>query len=177
VSSRAVCDAGPLIHLGELDRLDLFRTFEQLYVPKTVQRELEDGGLPAGFEELEYRLVGADSTTTESPDLDSGEAAALALAAEREAILLTDDLEARERATESGVAVHGSIGIIVRGYARGRLDRTEATTLIRQLQLETSLRVRGRHRARYRPPRGLVGGPIGETAVPELQSQRAVVGV
>lgn len=54
-------------------------------------------------------------------------------------MLLTDDLDARERATERGVEVHGSVGVIVLGYARGELDRDEAASLMRALQRETSL--------------------------------------
>lgn len=72
-------------------------------------------------------------------DLDPGESAALTLAMRRDAVLLTDDLEARERADERGVEVHGSIGIIALGYARGRLDREDAASLMRSLQRETSL--------------------------------------
>ena len=38
-----------------------------------------------------------------------------------------------------GVEVHGSIGVIALGYARGLLDREEAASLMRALQRETSL--------------------------------------
>lgn len=37
------------------------------------------------------------------------------------------------------VEVHGSIGIIARGYAENRLDQEAAATLMRTLQHETSL--------------------------------------
>lgn len=38
-----------------------------------------------------------------------------------------------------GLEVHGSIGVIALGHARGFLNRDEAATLMRELQRETSL--------------------------------------
>jgi predicted nucleic acid-binding protein len=54
-------------------------------------------------------------------------------------VLLTDDLAAREAASDAGVEVHGSIGVIAFGYGRGLLDRHEAASRMRALQRETSL--------------------------------------
>ena len=54
-------------------------------------------------------------------------------------ILLTDDLAARKVASDAGVEVHGSLGVIVLGYGRGLLDRGEAASRMRALQRETSL--------------------------------------
>ena len=42
----AVSDAGPIIHLAEIDSLDLFAAFDTLLVPETVYREIEVGGIP-----------------------------------------------------------------------------------------------------------------------------------
>ena len=36
----AVCDTGPIIHLDELDSLDLISDFHSLTIPKTVQKEI-----------------------------------------------------------------------------------------------------------------------------------------
>ena len=52
---------------------------------------------------------------------------------------LTDDLAAREAASDADVGVHGSIGVIALGYGRGLLDRDEAASRMRALQRETSL--------------------------------------
>lgn len=67
------------------------------------------------------------------------ETAGIAVSREQNAVLLTDDLAARDRATGQGIEVHGSIGIVELGYASGRLDRDEAASRMRRLQSESSL--------------------------------------
>jgi predicted nucleic acid-binding protein len=139
VTLAAVSDAGPLIHLAEIDSLELFSTFDTLLVPETVYKEVDAGGVPDGLADLSYELVEADESRVGSEELDAGERAAIAVAEERGVVLLTDDLAAREAAFDAGVEVHGSIGVIVLGYGRGLLDRDEAASRMRALQRETSL--------------------------------------
>ncbi|MFB6147079.1 MAG: nucleic acid-binding protein [Halobacteriaceae archaeon] len=135
----AVSDAGPLIHLAEIDSLELLATFDTLLVPETVYEEIDAGGVPEGLADLSYDLVEADGSRVGTEELDAGERAAIAVAEERGIVLLTDDLAAREAASDAGVEVRGSIGIISLGYGRGLLDRDEAASLMRALQRETSL--------------------------------------
>ena len=135
----AVVDTGPLIHLVEVDALSLLSIVDDLLIPKTVHDELDVGGVPNELGDLAYALVDVTLDERENDRLDPGETAALAVAAERNAVLLTDDLAARETAAEAGVEVHGSIGVIALGHARGRLDHDEAAALMRVLQRETSL--------------------------------------
>ena len=135
----AVSDAGPLIHLAEIGSLTLLSAFDRLYVPKTVYEELERGGAPAGLTDVRYELVEADAGQDNADELHAGESSALAVAKERDAVLLTDDLAARESASADGIEVHGSVGIIALGYARGLIDRDEAASKMRDLQRETSL--------------------------------------
>lgn len=135
----AVTDAGPLIHLAEVDSLDLLLAFDELYVPETVLAEVRDGGVPSELSELSHELVVSEGSPGEALELDAGEHAALTIAESRETILLTDDLAAREAANERGVEVHGCIGVIVLGYARDRVTRDEAASLMYALQRETSL--------------------------------------
>ena len=135
----AVSDAGPLIHLAEIDSLELFSTFDTLLVPETVYEEVEAGGVPDSLPDLSYELVESDESRVGAEVLDAGERAAIAVAEERGIVLLTDDLAARRTASDAGVEVHGSIGVIALGYGRGLLDRDEAASLMRALQRETSL--------------------------------------
>jgi len=139
VTLAAVSDAGPLIHLAEIDSLDLFATFDTLLVPETVYREIEAGGVPDGLSEVTYELVEADETHVGTDELDAGERAAIAVAKKRRIVLLTDDLSARAAASDAGVEVHGSLGIIALGHGREVLDRDEAASQMRTLQRETSL--------------------------------------
>jgi len=139
VTLAAVSDAGPLIHLAEIDSLELLATFNTLLVPETVYEELEAGDVPDELSALPFELVKADENGVESEELDAGERAALAVALRRELVLLTDDLAARKTASDAGVEVHGSIGIIALGYGRGLIDRGQAASLMHALQRETSL--------------------------------------
>jgi predicted nucleic acid-binding protein len=135
----AVSDTGPLIHLGEIRSLELLDAFDRLYVPETVYDELERGGVPDDLEKLSFDRLEPDELQPETTELDPGERAALAMANEREAVLLTDDLAARDAAVEHSIDVHGSLGVIAIAYAHGLVDRDEAATLMRALQRETSL--------------------------------------
>jgi predicted nucleic acid-binding protein len=139
VTLAAVTDTGPLIHLAEIDSLDLLSILEELYVPETVYDELEAGGVPDGLSDLQYTRVSTEGEGVGDERLDPGERTALAVANERDITLLTDDLAARETAAELGIDVHGSIGIIALGHARGHIDRPTAATRMRELQRETSL--------------------------------------
>ena len=135
----AVSDAGPLIHLAEIDSLELLSTFDTLLVPEAVYKELEAGGVPEGLTDLSYERVETDESRVGTEELDAGERAAIAVAVERGVVLLTDDLAARKAASDAGVEVHGSIGVVALGYGRGSLDRDEAASRMRALQRETSL--------------------------------------
>lgn len=135
----AVSDAGPLIHLAEIDSLELLATFDTLLVPETVYDEVDAGGVPDGLADLSYELVEGDESRAETEELDAGERAAVTVAEEREVVLLTDDLAARKVATDADIDVRGSIGVIALGYGRGIFDRDEAATRMRALQRETSL--------------------------------------
>jgi predicted nucleic acid-binding protein len=139
VTLASVSDAGPLIHLAEIDSLELLSMFDTLLVPETVYEEVEVGGVPDGLSDLSYKLVEADERQVEAEELDAGERAAITVAKERGVSLLTDDLAAREAASDANVEVHGSIGVIALGYGRGLLDRDEAASRMRVLQRETSL--------------------------------------
>lgn len=134
----AVADTGPLIHLDEVDALQLLSVVDELLIPQTVYEELKTGTVPSALSTIEYELVEAE-ITERTADLDPGETAALAVASERSAVLLTDDLAARDAAEDIDVEVHGSIGIIVLGYTRGKLTKSKAAELMRALQTETSL--------------------------------------
>jgi predicted nucleic acid-binding protein len=139
VTFAAVSDAGPLIHLAEIESLELLATFDTLLVPETVYEEVDAGGVPNRLADLSYELVEADGSRGGAEELDAGERAAIAVAEERGVVLLTDDLAAREAASDAGVEVRGSIGVIALGYGRGSLDRDEAASRMRALQRETSL--------------------------------------
>lgn len=135
----AVADAGPLIHLAEIDSLELLDAFDTLLVPEAVHGEVEAGGVPDGLVDRSIELVAAETLDGTPSELDAGEGAALSVADDHDAILLTDDLAARDAAADAGVEAHGSIGVVALGCSRGLLTESEAEARMRALQRETSL--------------------------------------
>jgi predicted nucleic acid-binding protein len=133
-----VADAGPLIHLDQADALSLLELTGEVLVPKTVLDELEGG--PTDVSELEFPVEQVDPDTGSAyPHLDPGETAALLICIDRDAILLTDDMDARTTATEAGIEVHGSVGVVLYGYSQGALSQNTAKRTLRELKRDTSL--------------------------------------
>ena len=73
------------------------------------------------------------------PHLDPGETAALVLCTERDAVLLTDDLDARNTAKEEEIEVHGSVGVVLYGYSQRALSEAATKRVLRELEQETNL--------------------------------------
>jgi predicted nucleic acid-binding protein len=135
-----VVDAGPIIHLDQIDSLQLLSVFDSVVVPETVYKELSAGEIPENLGNLEYEIRTAEGDTVYE-GLDKGETAALQLAeiSEADPVFLTDDLDAREQSNQLDIEVHGSIGIIVLNFSQGDLKFDEAVSLMRRLQEETQL--------------------------------------
>jgi predicted nucleic acid-binding protein len=122
-SIKVVCDAGPLIHLDELNCLELFADFEEIVLPLVVEREILDHRPSALLDKdlniyrsLERIAIGEELLTLcQIFSLDAGEIEALALMERNpQHILLTDDAAARLVAEKMKFRVHGTIGVLIR---------------------------------------------------------------
>lgn len=144
-----VCDAGPLIHLDELDSLDLLGDFPEVLVPEAVWREVLRHR-PSALEKKTAVLVriapSREQTTPllrglfETMSLHHGEQEALALATKYEdALLLTDDTAARLAAGVLGLGVHGTIGILIRSIRRAQRTRGQVLDLLRAIPTKSTL--------------------------------------
>jgi predicted nucleic acid-binding protein len=133
----AVLDAGPLIHLAELDALDVLRDFT-LYVPDAVWEEV-DRHQPnllstAGFKIT--RVITPEpsaelQTIAQALALDRGELEALALLETMpHAMFLTDDAAARLAAEEHSYHVHGTLGLLIRRVRRRHRSPGEILKLL-----------------------------------------------
>jgi predicted nucleic acid-binding protein len=60
--------------------------------------------------------------------LDAGERSALALALLREAVVLVDERRGRACAAELGLAVLGTLGLLIRAHERGLIGRVRPLT-------------------------------------------------
>lgn len=123
-----VSDAGPLIALGRLDLLHLRSDlFAQVQVPQAVRDEcmarlqnLDASRIQSALDKQWLTLCTA--TPIAIPGLDFGECAAIARALEIEAGLLVDDRAARQHASTLGLAVIGTLGILVLAKRAGHVD-------------------------------------------------------
>src|SRR5437016_5938685 len=140
-----VCDAGPLIHLDELGCLDLLSDFSPLMAPIEVwdevvrhRRQLSAetiGGL--SIVHLAHRAPSVRlKSLIDALGLHAGERAALMLCERDNArLLLCDDAAARLAAESLCIAVHGTIGVLVRSIRRGLQTQDAVLTILEQLPI------------------------------------------
>lgn len=129
---RAVSNAGPLIHLSWLGRLDLLHElFAEILVPTGVRDEVLRAGpeipgvaairdaFAAGWLTVQP-VVDTTAVLALTTELDRGESEAIVLMREAAAdVLLLDERRARARATQEGLPITGTIGILRLARDRG----------------------------------------------------------
>lgn len=147
--TEAVPDSGPVIHLAELDALDVLQDFTLRIVP-AVRDEIQLHS-PNALQSPHLHLV-----QTPEPDfsnelqslvqafaLDRGEADSLALLEKYpEAWFLTDDAAARLAGEHRGHHVHGTIGLLLRSVRLGFRTEQQVLTLLRSLPQKSTLHLR-----------------------------------
>ena len=147
-----VCDAGPLIHLDELDCLDLLGDFAEVLVPEAVWHEVLRHRPSALDKNVAVLVRVAPSREPTAPllrgifetmSLHRGEQEALALATKHEdALLLTDDTAARLAAGVLGVGVHGTIGVLIRSIRRAQRTKKQVLDLLRAIPANSTLHIK-----------------------------------
>lgn len=139
-----VADTGPLIALALVDLLPLLPTlFSAVYVPETVLREatrdISRPGAQAIQTVIEKGLIIVQSVTLSKnlqdliDVLDQGEAEALSLAQELNAMLLIDERRGRKVALKHGIAITGSAAMLIKAKQQGLI--TKVKPLIEKLNL------------------------------------------
>ena len=146
----AVVDAGPLIHLAEIDCFRLLRAFGTLWVPHAVwletaeQNRLSQYDLSEEPNILQYSAPQLDVTRfvkeNSLTDLHAGEQECLYLCRERGiATILTDDLAVRDAARRLNLVPVGSLGIVVMAYKQKDISLPDAERHIAELYDISSL--------------------------------------
>jgi predicted nucleic acid-binding protein len=144
-----LCDSGPLIALGKLNRLDLLaELYGEVRIPRAVYDEVVTQGLARGASEaLTIRLfwqhqkwpvidVSADTSSSYVPAvvLGAGETVVLALAqALSDPLVLLDDEVARTEARRLGLRVRGTLGVLVHAHRQSLLSFAEVELLIQEI--------------------------------------------
>lgn len=148
--NEAVTDAGPPIHLAEINSLDFLRVFDVVHIPDAVWSECvrPDRVSEAALRQFDNlrrhalasvevsRFIAAQSLT----QLHAGEQEALCLAHKLAIpVILTDDLAVRDVAKQLSLKPVGTLGMVVRAYQQGQLTLTEAEQRITALYTASSL--------------------------------------
>ena len=140
---KAVLDAGPLIHLREVDALHALEVVDECFTTPEIERELDPKILDkvqARVEPLEGRSKDRARHISERHQIELGEATAISLAKQRDVkLVLTDDLEARKTADSLGLEPHGTLGIVTRAYSESILELGEAQEIVESLYKDSSL--------------------------------------
>ena len=163
----AVADAGPFIHLAEVDCLSCLNVFARLHVPETVwteivrQPQIRDVDFSKVLNVQRHSLAKADvaAFVAESRlgELHSGEQECFLLCKQvGVSILLTDDLATREVAKQANLTPVGPLGIVIRAYRTGRISLADAERHLGELYEKSSL---------------FVARAIGELAIEQLHER------
>lgn len=149
---KAVCDAGPIIHLDELNRLDLLADFDEIILPDTVWKEISQHR-PSALKRPGLSLMQPSNRKypTDEPlrtmcrifSLDAGETEALAIMEKNpEAMFFTDDASARLVAEQMGFKVHGTTGILIRSIRRGQMESAQVLRILTEIPFKSSLYIK-----------------------------------
>jgi len=116
VKEAVVSDSTCLIGLERVGKLDILPAlFAPVIIPPEVEREFGGKFAWLQIENLKNNLL----ATALQMVVDAGEAEAIALASERNCLLISDDKQARAAAKRLGVTVIGTVGVLVRAKPNG----------------------------------------------------------
>jgi len=126
-----VSNSTPLIALAKINRLDLLKEyFGEIFIPEEVYDEVvrRGEGMPGAVEVArsewikEKNVQNRFAVESLSLTLDKGEAEAIVLSKEKDALLLIDDGDGRRTAELLGLKITGTVGIILLASHDGKLD-------------------------------------------------------
>jgi len=141
--NEVVLDAGPIIHLNQIEKLEILEIIDNRYTTKEVAEEvnkeiIEDSGTE--IKNLSGEAKDKAKYLSNKYNLELGESTALALCEqENTQLFLTDDLEARSTAKKLEIEPHGTVGIVVKSYSIGKITQKEAVKIIEDLNKKSSL--------------------------------------
>ncbi len=145
----AVVDAGPLIHLAEINALHTLTVVSTLHLPHAVWAETVEQGRVSAENLTQFQIsrhalspleVTQFSQTHNLTALHLGEQECLFLCKRLSVpLLLTDDLAARDAAKRLELKPVGSLGVVVHAYRQDRISLTDAEHFLDALYAVSSL--------------------------------------
>ena len=146
-----ICDAGPIIHLDELDCLRLLEDFPEVLIPDVVWDEVMHHRPQAILicEQIAKKVTPKQSlsvdmqATVQLFSLHAGEIQALNIAKEYQAnLFLTDDTAARLAAGAMSISVHGTLGILLRAIRRKQRTAENILAVLESIPSKSSLHLK-----------------------------------
>jgi predicted nucleic acid-binding protein len=146
-----IADAGPIIHLDEIDTLWILGAFPQILVPPTVWEEvkfhrpsaLTRPGLSFSVTPVTASHTDIFSILVRAFSLDRGEEEALLLMQQYpDALFLTDDGSARFAALQLGFEVAGTVAMLIRAARTKQIPADEVISLLEHLPSRSTLYIR-----------------------------------
>lgn len=142
----SVFDAGPFIHLQEIQQLELLKLFEKILTTQEILDECKKiGASLRKLENLEKKELSPKSKDfaeylTNRFELHLGESTGIALCKQEYIkLLFTDDLDARQVAHMLGFGSHGTVAIILRAFREKLITTKEAKESIGKLYTHSTL--------------------------------------
>lgn len=147
----AIADTGPILHLHEIDQVKALGIFSHLIMPDLVVKELraynldlpllDVTGLNTSIIVVAREQWAAVTHEANEPSIHPADAQVFTLAQSNQFRLpvLTDDLALRRRLETRNATVIGSVGILVRAYTTGLLNRNELENFVEALCTTSSL--------------------------------------
>lgn len=143
----AISNSTPLIALSKINRLNLLKEyFHDVYIPEGVYDEVvRRGGDLAGASEVAscswikvQQVQNRMAVETLSLSLDIGEAEAIVLSKEMDALLIIDDGDGRKTAEQLGLKITGTVGILLLASQERKLDLKKAMDDLRTVGFRLS---------------------------------------
>ena len=157
-----VADSGPISYLTLIDALHVLPSlFDRVILPQAVHEELLDPDAPPAVIAFARALppwaeVRSAQRVELEGILDSGEAEAIALATELDALVLLDERDGRRAAVRLGLRVAGTVGILEKAASQDLIVLEEAFRKLRgtnfRIDADYLRQALARDAARRRPP-------------------------
>jgi predicted nucleic acid-binding protein len=146
-----VADAGPLIHLAQIDKLFLVqRLFGQATITLSVKREAVDEGVRLGYSDVDVlaealkdgwvivesvpeRLAKTAEKLAEGENISRADAETLLLAKEKKADLLVDEKIVSDLAKMYGLKVWSTWTLLLESLSRGLIEVADVENAVREL--------------------------------------------
>lgn len=144
MANKIVSNTGPLLHLKEIEALNLLGIFDFIFIPNEVAEELKEKKFiivrKIKVKLLDTKFKYLSNLLSNKFDIGLAEAEAIALAMQEKAnYFLTDDLDARSVANSYNIEVHGTIGVILRAFRKRIINERVAINKINELYTSSSL--------------------------------------